>query len=212
MSIANAKLRAIELITEGESFKSWMYLDSVSQVTIGYGTMMPDAASAAAIELRHPDRKLATPDEKRKEWRRLRAISPAGTDINYTAEHYRKDATLFITETEGSRLRLLKLDAFIEDLRVIYPRFSSFPEDAQVALMDMIYNLGWKIRSVFKKFTEAINDPKGPDWKAAAAQSRRPQLSKERNKAVEDLFLAAARTAAIEARNRAGKPAVRTPN
>ncbi|MCX7283427.1 MAG: hypothetical protein NTX28_05160, partial [Novosphingobium sp.] len=145
------------------------------------------------------------------EWRRLRAISPADTKINYAAEHYRKDAKLFITESEASRLRLLKLDAFIEDLRVIYPGFGAFPEDAQVALMDMIYNLGWRIRSVFKSFTRAINDPKGPDWKAAAEESRRPQLSAERNKAVKDLFLAAARTAEAEARNRAGRPPVRSP-
>ncbi|MCX7284979.1 MAG: hypothetical protein NTX28_13190, partial [Novosphingobium sp.] len=116
MSVENAKVRAIALITEGESFISWMYLDSVSQVTIGYGTMMPNAAAAAGIELRHPDRKLATPDEKRAEWRRLRAISPADTKINYAAEHYRKDAKLFITESEASRLRLLKLDICVVGL------------------------------------------------------------------------------------------------
>ena len=127
------------------------------------------------------------------------------------AEHYRKDATLFITQDEGQRLMLLKLDGFIHDLRKIYPKFDTFPEDAQVALMDMIYNLGWKVKRVFVNFTKSINDPKGPDWKRAAAQSRRPQLSDARNAEVKRLLLGAARVAEFEARNKVGRPAVRQP-
>jgi GH24 family phage-related lysozyme (muramidase) len=207
MSLANAKVRAIAMIAKGEAFINWMYLDSLSYVTIGYGTMLPDADAAVGVDLRHPNKRLATADEKRAEWRRLRAISPAGAERNYSAQSYRKDATLFIMESEADRLRLLKLDGFIVDLRNLYPRFDTFPEDAQVALMDMVYNLGpTKLRKQFKNFGRAINNPKGPDWKRAALESNRPQLSAERNKDVKDLFLSAARIAEIEARNQPGRP------
>lgn len=211
MTLANAKVRAQALIADGESFTFWMYLDSVSQVTIGYGTMMPNAASAQSVDLRHADKKRASDGEKAAEWVRLRALSAAGTALNFSAGHYRKDARLFITHDEGERLMLLKLDAFIADLRKIYAKFDTFPEDAQVALMDMIYNLGWRVKTVFVNFTKAINDPAGPDWKLAASRSRRPQLSDARNRMVRDLFLAAARTHELERRNRPGAP-VRVPS
>ncbi len=209
MSLANARTRAQAMIADGEAFKNWMYLDSVSYVTIGYGFMMPNPEAAVEVDLRHADKKVAKDDEKRDEWTRLRAISPAGKELNYRAEHYRKDAALFITQDEGQRLMLLKLDGFIRDLRTIYPKFDTFPEDAQVALMDMIYNLGWKVKRVFVNFTKSINDPKGPDWKKAAAQARRPQLSDARNAEVKRLLLAAARAAEFEARNKVGRPTVR---
>lgn len=212
MSLANAKTRAIALIAKGEAFINWMYLDSVSKVTIGYGTMLPNSEAAVGVDLRHPNKKPATADEKRAEWRRVQAISPAGTDRNYSAQSYRKDAQLFIMQSEADRLRLLKLDAFIVELGNIYPRFNSLPEDAQVALMDMVYNLGGAgITKKFKNFTRAINDPKGPDWKRAAQESNRPQLSVERNKEVRELLLSAARIAAIEARNQPGRPPARSP-
>lgn len=209
MSLANAKIRAQAMIADGEAFKNWMYLDSVSQITIGYGFMMPNAEAAVDVDLRHADKKVAKDDEKRDEWSRLRKISPAGKELNYRAEYYRKDAVLFITQEEGQRLMLLKLDGFIRDLRTIYPKFDTFPEDAQVALMDMIYNLGWKVKKVFVNFTKAINDPKGPDWKKAAAQSRRPQLSDARNAEVKHLLLAAARVAEFDARNKVRRATVR---
>ena len=201
MTLANAKLRAQTLLAAGEGATSWMYLDTVSQVTIGYGTMMPNAAAARDLDLRDKDGKRATAEEKEAEWKRLRAISPAGAARNVKATRYRDDATLFISQDEAQRLMLVKLDAFVEDLRKIYPGFDRFPEDAQVALIDMIYNLGWKIKTVFVSFTKAINNPKGPDWKLAAAQCRRPQLSDTRNNDVKELFLAAARQAEFERRN-----------
>lgn len=202
MSLANAKLRAQQMIADGEDFKFWMYLDTVSKVTIGYGLMMPNAAAALAVDLLHKDKRRASGAEKEAEWRRVRALSADGAKLNFVAEHYLKGAQLFITGDEAQRLMLLKLDEFLGNLRKIYPGFDTFPEDAQVALMDMIYNLGWKVKTVFVSFTRSINDPKGPDWKKAADQSRRPQLSLERNRDVRNLFLAADRIQVAERKAR----------
>lgn len=211
MSIANAKARAIALLAKGEGLVNFMYLDRNSWVTIGYGTMLPDAESATAVDLRHPSKQPAKPEEKRAEWQRLRKISPGGTVRNYSAQSYRKEARLFIMDSEADRLRLLKLDGFIAELRIAYPGFDSFPEDAQVAMMDMVYNLGGRgLTKKFPRFTRAVNHPKGPDWKTAALESNRPELSPQRNKEVRDLFLAAARTAEIDARNQPGKPLMKT--
>lgn len=202
MSLANAKLRAQQMIADSEDFKFWMYLDTVSKVTIGYGLMMPNSAAALAVDLLHKDKRRASDAEKEAEWRRLRALSADGAKLNFVAEHYLKAAQLFITRDEAERLMLLKLVGFIGDLRKIYPGFDTFPEDAQVALMDMIYNLGWKVKTVFVNFTRSINHPKGPDWKKAADQSRRPQLSQKRNRDIRDLFLAADRIQAAERKAR----------
>lgn len=194
MSLQNAKARARVLIFESEGLVEHMYLDTVSQVTVGYGTMLPDAASASGIEmLDRRTRKTATREQKADEWRTLRALSPADTPINQMAQSYEEHTRLIITDAEAVRLFEVKMDGFIAMLRLNYPGFDRFPEDAQVAMLDMAYNLGNRIHTVFRSFTRAVNRASGPDWATAAQQSNRPQLSAVRNREVYDLFMSASR-------------------
>lgn len=94
-------------------------------------------------------------------------------------------------EGGSKRLLSLKLSNFVTMLRTEYPGFDKFPEDAQVAMLDMAYNLGNRIHTVFRSFTRAISQPGGADWAAAAQQSSRAQLSAARNREVYNLSISA---------------------
>jgi GH24 family phage-related lysozyme (muramidase) len=192
MGVTKTRARAISLIKRHEGVAAHMYLDSRSYITIGYGEMIPSASDTLRINMRRYDNRAAvTSDEKRGEWNMLRNLSKAGVPRNFTAKSYQKNATLYITQVEADTLMGKKLDGFIHILRTNYPKFDTFPEDAQVAMIEMTYNLGNKIHSQFKTFTAVINNPKGPNWELAAKNSNRPQLSKERNDEVYNLFMAA---------------------
>ena len=196
MSQLSLKARAIAMLTaagSGEGVVSYMYLDTVSKVTIGYGFMMPSAASTSQVIMVDARGYPASDAQKQAEWNRLRALSADGAKINFTAGHFRKDAQLFITDPEALRLLDVKLDEFLTALRLHYPGFDKFPDDAQLAMVDMEYNLGGKLWTVFKHFTKAVNNPKGTDWAHVARLSHRVGISAERNRAVRDLFLSAER-------------------
>ena len=186
------------MIAQHEDFVPHMYLDSQSYVTVGFGRMMRNAAATAAIALIKVDvrpNRPATAAEKAAEWRTMQALSPAGTRINFAARHYARYRTMELTRAEGTRLLEDSLGDAIAILRANYPGFADFPEDAQVAMIDMAYNLGNRIHTVFVSFTRAINQRGGPDWREAAAQSNRPQLSAARNLEIRNLFLSARRAA-----------------
>ncbi|MEP0190369.1 MAG: hypothetical protein ABJP70_07100 [Erythrobacter sp.] len=196
MSLANAKSRAARMIASHESFIPHMYLDSVSYVTVGYGKMMPNANAAASLTFVNksvsPNRP-ATPAEKRAEWQTIQARSPQGTEINYAAGHYRQYTSLEMTRAEGTALLGVEVNNAVAILVANYPGFGRFPEDAQVAMIDMAYNLGNRIHTVFRNFTRSINGTGGPRWDVAARESNRPQLSASRNREIYNLYMAAHR-------------------
>ncbi len=79
-----------------------------------------------------------------------------------------------------------------EPLLRLFPGFGNFPLSAQIALWDMIYNLGpSNLRTEFPRMRQAILDG---DWEEAARQSHRIGPSEERNRHVFDLFMDAAQT------------------
>jgi hypothetical protein len=159
---------------------------------VAVGHMMPDAASAARIKMYHyGTNAVATDLEKKAEWNAMRKLSNGLPKNNKSAGYYKASAKLFVTTTEVDTLLDADLSKSVRILRANYPKFDTFPEDAQVAMIDMAYNLGNRIHSKFKTFTAAINNPKGPNWELAAKNSNRPQLSPKRNKEVRDLFMAA---------------------
>ncbi|QMW24051.1 lysozyme family protein [Sandaracinobacteroides saxicola] len=206
--------RARDMIRSHEDFINYMYLDSVSKVTVGVGTMLPSAAEAATVNMADKTGKPATDAQVRAEWKRVQDISPAGTPRNFKASSYRDAATLFISETEGNRLLDLKLDGFMTMILGWFPKFHDFPADGQVAIIDMTYNLG-NLKKKFPSLVKAVQKSP-PDWAEAAKQSNRPQLSAERNKETRNLFLAADKAARAAAKSPTGQslrppPATSTP-
>ncbi|WP_089726854.1 hypothetical protein [Candidatus Thiosymbion oneisti] len=57
--------------------------------------------------------------------------------------------------------------------------FDAMPDEVQLALFDMIFNLGQtKLRTIFTEFNKAIKHEK---WDEAAKQSNRPDVNAARN-------------------------------
>ena len=211
MSYQRARERARDLIFGGEGYSPHMYLDTKSVVTIGYGTALIAVNEVNPIQLFVTKTgKVATATAKVAEWKRVQGISRQYTPQNRTAKSFASGAVLHIARQEAIRQFNKDLDDFSRSLRRHYLGFDRFPEDAQVALLDMAYNLGpdFPKTGTWPKFNAAVRRPEnkgGPDWRAAAAQSRRSDISAERNEEVKSLFLRAAATAEAERRRRSAR-------
>lgn len=172
------------------------YLDSGSNVTVGVGHLIPNRDAVANITMETAVvgqvPVIATLDEKRDEYDRIMA-EPG----SYLAPYYAHVARLRMPDTEINRLLDQHIQRFYTKLQAIYNRgrgylhnFDQFPLAVQMALFDLIFNLGPnKLVNVFPRLDAAI---RAEDWVLAAAESNRPQVQPDRNLYVRQLFLTAA--------------------
>ncbi|MFC4875135.1 hypothetical protein [Microbulbifer halophilus] len=87
---------------------------------------------------------------------------------------------------------------FYSELTTIYSQkngfqnnFDQMPSEVQMALFDMIFNLGaTKLQKLFLKFNDAI---KKENWADAATECNRPDVSPSRNNYVKQLLTTANR-------------------
>jgi GH24 family phage-related lysozyme (muramidase) len=168
-----------------EAFVEHFYLDTAGKVTIGYGRMVPNADAAADLPLKKNGSD-AEEDAKRDEWTLIKS-KPAGKPASY----YKQFTKLTLPESDAKAMLRENLEGFAADLKTRFPDLDDYPNDAQDALLDMMFNLG------LTKFSKA-NWPKlfaaveAKDWTKAAAESNRPDVQDERNEAIHDLFVSAA--------------------
>jgi GH24 family phage-related lysozyme (muramidase) len=188
-------------LNKWEDSVAWMYLDSVGLVTVGYGTMLPTAKAASAIPFYHEKtNKAATPAEVETVWNELHKGSAkqkaAANKDKFGAGHYQKSDDLRLTPYTASQLRDGHVSNDYTQLLLIYPDFDDFPDDAKLALFDMIYNLGaghsrhkhhrgTGLRA-YGTMNAAINSG---DWKTAAKSCVRHGIPLDRNKETAQLFL-----------------------
>lgn len=183
-----------------EGYFAWMYLDSVGLVTIGYGTMLPSADSAAALPFVHAKGgSAATATEIKAGYATLVAGSAtqksAAPKQKYGAKHYEKVTDLRITQATASQLRDAHIDADYNQLTSIYPKFDTFPDAGKLALFDMIYNLGAGRGKTAQHRASGLRAYAGMnaainrgDWAAAALHSFRHGIPANRNAAAAALF------------------------
>lgn len=96
-------------------------------------------------------------------------------------------------DTDINIQRTAHINTFYKELVNMYKKskgyttdFDSFPDKVQIALLDMIFNLGaTTLRTTFTKFNTAIKSEK---WDDAAKQCNRPDVSAARNSYVKGLF------------------------
>lgn len=118
-----------------------MYLDTKGNVTVGVGRMLPNAASACAL----PFVKLglggtlqrATADEITEDFDRVKAMQPGMLAVRYEWA----GSCVLPEEAVDSLLRsvLQETDA---QLPSVFPKYSTWPAPAKLAVLDMAYNLG----------------------------------------------------------------------
>lgn len=171
-----------------EGAKPYMYLDTVSTVTVGVGSALFSKNDVDSINFVHSATNLpASQAEKRAAWQTVQNVSaPRGAVCNYEPIFFKTLTSIVINKWEQDYLLNIKLEEFYKHLVRIYPGFDSMPENAKIALFDMIYNLGpAHIEYTFVQFTKAVRARK---WAIAAAQSYRPQVGAPRNATIKAYF------------------------
>lgn len=176
---------AVDRTAGFEDFVEHFYLDPKVKVTVGYGHMLADAdaAASAAMKLNGND---ATEKDKRDEWALIKSKDPG-----HPASYYKQFTKLKLGTTDANVLLREDLEGSASDLATRFPSLDDYPEAAQDALLDMMFNIGLTkfTKSKWPKLFPAVEKK---DWKTAAAESNRPDVPDERNEAIRDLFLSAA--------------------
>jgi len=164
-----------------------MYLDSNGFVTVGVGHLISSVTEAQKLAFVTAEGTSASGDEIKADFEAVKALTK-----NRLAKFYKQHTKLTLTNAEINRLRDNHIVSFGVELKRIYSDFDTYPAEVQLALYDMIFNLGMtKLRNNWPKFNAAIN---AKNWQQAADESnRKAPVSAERNKYVKDLFEKAAK-------------------
>jgi GH24 family phage-related lysozyme (muramidase) len=183
--------KAWQLIEPFEGTIPHMYLDTRGYVTVGVGNLLatPQTAIALAWQWREKGRG-GEPDnvEVADEWTRVH-----GSLAGLTASAYRPITSMELPASEIRRLFGRRVDEFETTLQHHFPEFSIWPEPAQLATLDMAFNLGaGALPRDWPNLTAAL---RRKDWQAAAQHAHRPQSRPDRNATTQGLFVRAAQTA-----------------
>jgi GH24 family phage-related lysozyme (muramidase) len=164
---------------------SHMYVDTIGYVTVGIGNMLPDVTAAQRLAfVNRTTKNAATAAEISVDFATV-SKQPKGK----AARWYRPFTNLDLPDVEVNRLFQKRVQEFQVQLGKVYPRYDSYPDPAQLAMLDMAFNLGTSaLKNKWPKLNEAIEKQ---DWKTAADQSNRPDASAVRNAATKALFLKA---------------------
>jgi len=189
------KLRKKLYLYEGNF--NHLYLDTKGKVTIGVGHLIPHRGAISAVKLyttKNDQPSLpATLQNKQNEYDKISKL-PWGP--RHGAASFKPHTTLIMKTTDINHLLNKHISSFYKELSTIYRKTNGYTEDfdnmhenIQLALFDMIFNLGAsKIVNVFKKFDAAI---KAGDWKKAASESNRVDVNIARNQYVKELLATA---------------------
>jgi GH24 family phage-related lysozyme (muramidase) len=146
-----------------------MYLDTKGLVTTGTGNLIDSIHDAQSLPWLTKDDKRATPAQIEAEWRQMKARQSSKSLGGFA---FVKWATLHLDETAINTLLLDKTDEFWDRLAQSLPSLSTYPADAQLALLDLAWQNG-------PAFLDSKKDGKyvwagtraavlAQDWKAAA--------------------------------------------
>lgn len=161
---------------------SHMYLDTEGYVTVGIGNMLPTADAACALSfVNRTTKNAATKVEITADFQSVSKQAKA-----MRAGSYRQFTKLDMPNGEIDRLFRRRVDEFQGQLRRHYPKYDAFPSSAQLAILDMAFNLGSAaLKKKWPKLNEAIDKE---DWTAAAQNCTRPGANAVRNTGTVGLF------------------------
>lgn len=174
------------LVVPFEGSISHMYVDTEGYVTVGIGNMVPNASAACRPAfLNRTTKNPATASEVKADFEEV-SKQPKGN----AARWYRPFTTLDLPDVQVNQLFRTRISEFRGQLRKAYPRYDTYPNSAQVAMLDMAFNLGTgALKKKWPKLNAAIEEL---DWAAAAENCVRPKANPVRNEVVSALFRRAA--------------------
>ncbi len=178
--------RAIELLKEGEGSIPHMYLDTRSNVTVGVGQLLATVAAAQELPFVQRDTaQAATPQDIEADFNEVKN-QPTGK----MAQSYKSATKLDLPANEIDALLQRRIDGFEAELRGQFSEYDSYPEDAQLGVLDMAFNLGTNgLVTKFPTFTKAA---RAQDWATCANQCHRQGIGEVRNEVTKALFESAA--------------------
>lgn len=155
----------------------WLYRDTLGNMTVGVGKMLPtlDAALALPLQIAAPG-EAASADEVADDWTRLMAM-PFGQE--YAAHTFRAPTSCFLLPAEIDALLEETLGGFDAALRAGLPGYDALPDSVKLALLDMAYNLG--AEGLLKGYPKMLQAVEARDWLTAAAECHRAGISDARN-------------------------------
>ena len=191
---SNIRLELVKKIEQYEGRFNHLYLDTKGKVTVGVGHLILNRNAIATVTLYKLKNKLpfqaASLSEKQVEYDKISKL-PYGQ--RYGASSFKSHTTLVMKDSDINTQRGKHINSFYTELSNIYKKSNGYPDDfdklhknVQLALLDMIFNLGaTKIVGSFPSFNKAL---KAGDWKKAAIESNRPDVSVARNQYVKQLL------------------------
>ncbi|KPZ55500.1 hypothetical protein AN391_02547 [Pseudoalteromonas sp. P1-13-1a] len=163
-----------------------MYLDTLGFLTVGVGHLLKDVEAAKKVPFIVRDTGVkASIQQIEGEFKSIKAM-PWGK--KYEATYYKPFTTLVISEAVREAQVEHHIKTFESELKTIYgaSEFASYPDDVKLALFDLIFNLGMpRLKDTFPNFNRHM---KAHDFKKAAIESNRKDVSAERNTYVRNLL------------------------
>lgn len=171
---------------EFEGSIPYMYLDTAGVVTIGIGHALETPAEATAIPFTlRASGQLASAAQIDADYVGVKA-QPSGQIASY----YKPFSQTGLGDDGIADLFRQDLGEFLPTLAARVPGYAEFPATAQLALLDLAFNLG--VNGLLTKFPKMMAFVTQRNWAGSAGQCRRPQLGDQRNQQVAAWFQSAA--------------------
>ncbi|TMP16973.1 hypothetical protein [Pseudoalteromonas sp. S2893] len=166
-----------------------MYLDTKGYVTVGVGHLLKDVEAAKKVPFTVRDTGVVATTKQIEDEFKLIKSRPFGKDEGFG--RFKPFTKLIITEVVANAQVDQHIKTFESELKRIYgaSEFASYPDDVKLTLFDLIFNLGMtKLKDTFPNFNKYM---KAQDFKKAAIESNRKDVSAERNAYVRNLLVSA---------------------
>ncbi len=168
---------------------SHFYLDSCNEITIGIGCKIVEPSTLPLR--RKADNRLAIQSEIFADWDAVKQ-----KQAGHTAEYYGVFCKTYLAEEDINALFEKRLGDGIHQINSELIDLRTLPDDAQVVVVDMAFNLGTYGLLTFHNFLNALKQ-KPPDFHRASLECHRlPPVPKERNDWARQTLEALDRTAA----------------
>ncbi len=174
-----------------EGFATHMYKDTANNVTVGIGLLLRDASDAKKLPF--VIKGTNTPAHPVHIENAFNVVKNSSTSGAAGAAAFEPLTNIEISLAEATIRALNAMDDFLRQLSSpkFFPEFGTYPTTVQMGILDLAYTLGpTGTRDTYKKFTAAT---RRRNWKLAAKESDRSQVSSTRNGIVDQWFNQAAK-------------------
>jgi GH24 family phage-related lysozyme (muramidase) len=171
----------------------WLYLDTVGDVAIGIGHMIPDANAMSVVPLAAADGTSASDSEKRAAYLKVKA---AQDKVGQAASVFQSLSPLRLAKGGDQALFQGNFDELFAEAQKLFQNvaggFAAWPKEAQLATFDMAYNLGPdRLYKLFPTFREKGLAKR--DYLECARQCTRGEIGQARNDWTKSQFEKAAK-------------------